>query len=105
MVDLGAGTGRLVIEVLLERPASTGVALDMDAEACVEAGRSGSRAGVGDRITVIQRPIQSPATDPGPVEGADVVHAGFVFLLSAGFSDVKCIPHRFPTGRLFVAVR
>lgn len=175
VVDLGAGTGRLVIEILRTLPGSTGVALDLDAEACAEARVSGERAGVGDRMTVVERSIQSVATDPGPVQGADVVHAGFVFhdmlpeeedvadavlancrealapggimaiteavpyvrnarerrfsaivtyyhrqfmrrrlldeqewqdkLLAAGFSGVKCVPHRFPTGRLFVAVR
>jgi SAM-dependent methyltransferase len=174
-VDLGAGTGRLVIEILLNLAASTGVALDLDTEACLEARRSGERSGVGDRLTVVERSIQSVATDASPVEGADVIHAGFVFhdmlpeeedvadavlancrkalapggmmaiteavpyvqntrerrfsaivtyyhqqfmrrrllnekewqdkLLAAGFSDVKCIPHRFPTGRLFVALR
>ena len=175
VVDLGAGTGRLVIEILLSLTESTGVALDLDTEACAEARRSGDRAGVGERLTVVERSIQSVAADPSPVEGADVVHAGFVFhdmmpeeedvadavlancrealapggmmaiteavpyvqntrerrfsaivtyyhqqfmrrrllnekewqdkLLSAGFSDVQCVSHRFPTGRLLVAVK
>ncbi|MFB4300568.1 class I SAM-dependent methyltransferase [Actinomadura sp. NTSP31] len=175
VVDLGAGTGRLVIEILLSLTDSTGVALDLDTEACAEARLAGDRAGVGDRLTVVERPIQSVATDPGPVEGTDVIHAGFVFhdmmpeeeevadsvlancrealapggmmaiteavpyvrnarerrfsaivtyyhqqfmrrrllnerewqekLSSAGFSDVQCVSHRFPTGRLFVAIK
>jgi SAM-dependent methyltransferase len=78
-VDLGAGTGRLLIEILLALPASTAVALDMDAPSCVEAGRAAERAGVADRLTVVERPIQSLATDPSPLEDADVIHAGFVF--------------------------
>jgi SAM-dependent methyltransferase len=77
--DLGAGAGRLLIEVLLKIPAATAVALDIDAGACNEARRAATRAGVGDRLTVIQRPIQSIATDPSPVAGADVINAGFVF--------------------------
>lgn len=174
-VDLGAGTGRLLIEVLLALPESTAVALDLDHGACVEAVQAGRKAGVDGRLTVVERPIQSIADDPSPVEGADVVHAGFVFhdmmpeeehiadavlarcrqalrpggimaitdavpyapddrerrfgaivtyyhkqfmgrqlldekqwqdkLSSAGFSDVKCIQHRFPSGRLFVAAK
>jgi SAM-dependent methyltransferase len=174
-VDLGAGTGRLLIEVLLAFPESTAVALDMDAAACREAGRAAAQAGVGDRLQVLVRTIQSIATDPSPVEGADVIHAGFVFhdmlpeehdvadmvlrncrealrpggimaitdavpyapaererrfstlvtyyhqqfmgrqlltesewqakLRGAGFDNVTCRPHRFPTGRLFVAVK
>lgn len=175
VVDLGAGTGQLLIEILRARPESTAVALDLDHGACVEAVRAGRQAGVGDRLTVVERSIQSVADDPSPVDGADVVHAGFVFhdmmpeeehiadgvlrncrealrpggvmamteavpyvpnererrfstivtyyhqqfmarrlldeqewqdkLRAAGFSDVKCIHHRFPTGRLFVAVK
>lgn len=175
VVDLGAGTARLLIEVLLALPETTAVALDLDHEACVEAARAGRAAGVGDRLTVVERPIQSVATDPSPVEGADLVHAGFVFhdmlpeeedvadavlancrsalrpggimaiteavpyldnererrfstivsyyhqqfmgrrllsetewvdkLLRAGYTDVKCVQHRFPTGRMFVAVK
>lgn len=174
-VDLGAGTGRLLIEVLLAFPESTAVALDLDAGACHEASRAAEQAGVGGRLEVLVRTIQSIATDPSPVDGADVIHAGFVFhdmlpeehdvadivlrncrdalrpggimaitdavpyapdererrfstivtyyhqqfmgrqlltedewrdkLLGAGFDNVKCIPHRFPTGRLFVAVK
>jgi capreomycidine synthase len=174
-VDLGAGTGRLLIEILLALPDSTAVALDLDRGACVEAEKAGREAGVSDRLAVVERSIQSVAEDPSPVEGADVVHAGFVFhdlmpdeedvadavlrncrealrpggimaiteavpyvlnererrfstivtyyhrqfmgrrlldedewlekLRAAGFSDVKCIHHRFPTGRLFVSVK
>ncbi|MFE2102598.1 MULTISPECIES: class I SAM-dependent methyltransferase [unclassified Streptomyces] len=173
VVDLGAGTARLLIEIMLTLKDTTAVALDLDAEACREAQLAAERAGVADRITVYERSIQSVATDPTPVKDADVVHAGFVFhdmmpeeediadrtlascrdalrpggmmalteavpyvpdprerrfsaivtyyhqqfmrrrlldeqewtdkLLAAGFSDVRCLPHRFPTGRLFIA--
>lgn len=173
VVDLGAGTARLLIEIMLALPATTSVALDLDGEACRQAERAGAEAGVGDRLTVVERSIQSVATDPGPLEGADVIHGGFVFhdmlpdeeetadavlrncrealrpggimaitdavpfvpnererrfstmvtyyhqqfmarrlldeeewqdkLRTAGFSDVRCVAHRFPTGRLFIA--
>jgi SAM-dependent methyltransferase len=78
-VDLGAGTARLLIEVLRELTDSTAVALDIDGGACEEAALAAKSAGVGGRLTVTERPIQSIATDPRPVEGADVIHAGFVF--------------------------
>jgi hypothetical protein len=29
-------------------------------------------------LTIVQRPIQSIATDPSPLAGAEVIHAGFV---------------------------
>jgi len=175
IVDLGAGTARLLITILLELKESTAVALDLDGEACKEAGLAAERAGAGDRLSVFERSIQSVADDPTPVQDADVVHAGFVFhdmmpeqeevadqvlarcreglrpggmmalteavpyapaererrfsaivtyyhqqfmrrrllnetewmakLRDAGFSDVRCVPHRFPTGRLFIATK
>ncbi|AUS81300.1 SAM-dependent methyltransferase [Actinoalloteichus sp. AHMU CJ021] len=175
VVDLGAGTARLLIEIMLQLPETTAVALDLDGPSCEEAVLAAERAGVADRLTVIEAPIQSVAEDPTPVQGADVVHAGFVFhdmmpdeeqvadavlancreglrsggmmaitdavpyvkntrerrfsaivsyyhkqfmrrrllteeewtakLSDAGFSSVECLPHRFPTGRLFKATK
>jgi SAM-dependent methyltransferase len=175
VVDLGAGTARLLIGILLRLEGTTALALDLDGPSCHEAELAGERAGVGDRLTVVERSIQSVADDPMPVKEADVVHAGFVFhdmmpeeehiadqvlancreamrpggimalteavpyvrnererrfsslvtyyhrqfmrrkllteeewtekLLTAGFSNVKCVPHRFPTGRLFIATK
>jgi SAM-dependent methyltransferase len=173
VVDLGAGTARLLIEIMLALPQTTSVALDLDGPSCEQAVRAGAEAGVGDRLTVVERSIESVADDPSPLEGADVIHGGFVFhdmlpdqeetfdkvlyncreslrpggimaitdavpfvpnererrfstivtyyhhqfmtrrlmseeewvarLSAAGFRDVRCMPHRFPTGRLFIA--
>ena len=79
LVDLGAGTCRLLIEIMLRLPQTRGVGLDLDGASCDEARAAGERAGVGDRLTVVHRSIQSIADDPSPVENADVIHAGFVF--------------------------
>lgn len=174
VVDLGAGAGGLLIELLGRLPDATGVALDISGDACGEASRAAVAAGVDDRLEVVHAPIQSIATDPTPITEADVVHAGFVFhdvlpegevfdrvlracrdalvpggimaitdavpyapaererrfsalftflhaafmgvrlpgeevwlekLEKAGFGRTKCVVHRFPTGRLFVATR
>ncbi|MEE1739703.1 class I SAM-dependent methyltransferase [Streptomyces sp. BE147] len=174
IVDLGAGAAGLLIDLLGRLPDSTGVALDMSAGACQEAARAARAAGVGDRLEVVERPIQSIADDPAPVAGADVIHAGFVFhdivqegdvfdrvlrrcrealrpggimaitdavpyasaererrfsalftylhagfmnvtlppeedwlarFRQAGFDQARCVPHRFPAGRLFIAAR
>lgn len=78
MVDLGAGAGALLINLLRTLPESTAVAIDMSAAACAEAERAAERAGVGSRLGVVNRPIQSLVDDPSPVHDADVVHAGFV---------------------------
>ncbi|MGA6161818.1 class I SAM-dependent methyltransferase [Amycolatopsis magusensis] len=79
VTDLGAGTCRLLIEVLQRFPESTGVGLDLDGPACRVAERAAGQAGVGGRLTVLERPIQSVADDPAPLAGSDVIHAGFVF--------------------------
>ncbi|TCO45306.1 class I SAM-dependent methyltransferase [Actinocrispum wychmicini] len=78
-VDLGAGTCRLLIEVLQNVPGVRAVGLDMDPYACREAERCADRAGVGDRLDVVERSIQSVADDPAMLAGADVIHAGYVF--------------------------
>ncbi len=77
--DLGAGTCRLLIELLTEFPGATAVGLDLDPGACQTAEHAAKQAGVSDRLAVLERSIQSVATDPSPVKGADVIHAGFVF--------------------------
>ncbi|MFF8987996.1 class I SAM-dependent methyltransferase [Streptomyces globisporus] len=79
VVDLGAGTCRLLIEVLGAVPGSTGIGLDFAADACRAAEKAVEDAGLAGRLSVVERTIQSVATDPGIIEGADVIHAGFVF--------------------------
>jgi len=78
IVDLGAGAGGLLIHLLTALPGSTGLALDISAAACEEAERAARRAYVHDRLTVVNRSIESLVDDAGPVRDADVVHAGFV---------------------------
>ena len=78
-VDLGAGSARLLIEVLLKFPKSTGVALDISAASCAAASDAAQRAGVAERLTIVERSIESVATDPAILEDADAVHGGFVF--------------------------
>jgi hypothetical protein len=78
IVDLGAGAGGLLIHLLTELTDSKGLALDLNATACEEAERAARRANVQDRLTVVNRSIESLLDDAGPIRGAGVVHAGFV---------------------------
>ena len=78
IVDLGAGAGGLLIHLLTVLPDSTGLALDLSPAACDEAERAACRADVHNRLTVVNRSIESLIDDAGPVRDADVVHAGFV---------------------------
>jgi SAM-dependent methyltransferase len=79
IVDLGAGTCGLLIRCLNQLPEAVGVGIDMNHDACVEARAIVDKAGMGKRIGVIEAPIQKLIEDPTPLEGADVIHAGFVF--------------------------
>ncbi|MEY9860774.1 SAM-dependent methyltransferase [Catenulispora sp. GAS73] len=78
IVDLGAGAGALLIDLLTAAPTASGLALDISAGACEEAERAARDAGVDDRLQVVNRSIESLADDPSPLFGADVVHTGFV---------------------------
>ena len=79
IVDLGAGTGAMLIEVLTAFPETTAVGLDLAADACAAARVAAKAAGVGDRLTVVEAPIQSLAADAAILAGADAITAGFVF--------------------------
>lgn len=79
IADLGAGTCRLLIEVLQRFPTSTGVGLDLDGPSCRAAELAARQAGVADRLDVVERSIQSIAEDPSPLKDTDFIHAGFVF--------------------------
>lgn len=108
ITDLGAGAGALVINVLRRLPASSGVVLDMSAGACEEAIRAATRTGVADRFQVVNARIESLMDDPSPVDGADLVHAGFVMHDVYGDRDAldgvlrSCRTAMAPGGRMIV---
>jgi SAM-dependent methyltransferase len=108
IADLGAGAGGLLIQLLQSGTARTAVALDISEAACAEARRAARQAGLAERLQVAHRSIQSLADDPGPVEGTDVVHAGFVLHDIAGQPDVldavlaSCRRAMAPGGRLVI---
>lgn len=79
LVDLGAGSAGLLIRCLSQLPGATGVAVDMSARACAGARSAAERAGLADRLNVVERTIESLADDSALLEGADVIHAGWVF--------------------------
>lgn len=78
-VDLGCGSARLLIKILQQIPEATGVGVDMSAKACADARVAALRAGVADRLEIIESPIQALAADPTPLKNAEAIHAGFVF--------------------------
>ncbi|MET8524748.1 class I SAM-dependent methyltransferase [Micromonospora sp. NPDC005172] len=78
IVDLGAGAGGLVIHLLQMLPDARGLTLDLSHAACEEAESAAVRAGVLGRMEIVTRSIESLASDPSPIRGAEVIHAGFV---------------------------
>jgi SAM-dependent methyltransferase len=88
IADLGAGAGGLLIHLLTTLSNSTGLALDLSAAACEEAGKAARLADVHDRLTIVNQSIESLIDDAGPIRGADVVHAGFVLHDVSGDPDL-----------------
>jgi cyclopropane fatty-acyl-phospholipid synthase-like methyltransferase len=79
IVDLGSGTCGLLIRCLRELPEAHGVGIDINRDACARARSIIMAAGMADRLSVVEAPIQSLIDNPAPIAGADVIHAGWVF--------------------------
>lgn len=78
IVDLGCGSGRLLVKCLAHLPGATGVGVDLSLLACEAARAAAKETGLSDRLEFIHSPIQALAEDPAPLIGAEVIHAGFV---------------------------
>jgi len=78
LVDLGSGSCGLLIRCLRQLPGATGLGIDLSAEACAKARETIADAGMTDRIGVVEAAVQEVADDPRLLDGADLVHAGFV---------------------------
>lgn len=83
ILDLGTGTGCLLISLLSEYPAARGVGLDCSEQALAVAARNAARLGVSERIGFVQ---------------ADMMCAGWQELVGGGFDLVVANPPYIPTG-------
>ncbi|HZI55474.1 MAG TPA: class I SAM-dependent methyltransferase, partial [Verrucomicrobiae bacterium] len=79
IVDLGSGTCGLLMRCLRQLPEAHGVGIDLNKDACSKARSILKNEGMDKRISVIEAPIQSLIQNPEPLEGADIIHGGFVF--------------------------
>jgi SAM-dependent methyltransferase len=77
IVDIGCGSGRLLIRCLTQLPETTAVGIDLNAKACAQARAAAEVAGVQDRLTILERSEESLVDDPQPLIGAEVVHAAW----------------------------
>jgi predicted O-methyltransferase YrrM len=79
IVDLGSGTCGLLIRLLRSLPGAEGVGVEISHDACVRARSIIKAEGLDDRLSVVEAPIQSLIENPAPIEGAEIIHAGWVF--------------------------
>lgn len=78
LVDLGSGSGEFLIRMLRKIPQATGVGIDLSTSATQQAQNAAQISGESHRLEFITAPIQTLVHDPSLLDGADVIHAGFV---------------------------
>lgn len=79
IIDLGSGSGGLLIRCLRKVTEAQGIGIDENADACARAKLNAKDADLDDRLSIVEAPIQNLLDDSTLIEGADVIHAGFVF--------------------------
>jgi SAM-dependent methyltransferase len=77
IVDIGCGSGRLLVKCLTQLPDATAIGIDLNPKACAQARAAAASAGVENRLTILERAEESLADDPQPLIGADVIHAAW----------------------------
>lgn len=106
IVDLGTGTGCILIALLSELPNATGVAVDVSAQALEVAKRNAERHGLSDRLETVQgswmEPLEGQVFDlivsnppyipAGDIEGlsSEVKNHDPVLALSGGKNGLEC---------------
>ncbi len=89
ILDVGTGTGAILVALLAALPSATGVAVDIDPEALAVAARNAARHGIRDRVSLVQSDWLSA------VEGRfDVVVSNPPYIPSSAIAgldpDVRC---------------
>lgn len=60
LLDLGTGSGAIIVSLLAELPLAQGVAVDVSADALAIAARNGAAHGVIDRLTLLEGDLFTP---------------------------------------------
>lgn len=79
--DIGCGAATRLIHLVESRPGTTGIGVDVNAEACQLARQNVKRAGLDDRITIVQADMLDVVSDPAAypqVAEADLVTSYFI---------------------------
>jgi release factor glutamine methyltransferase len=82
VLDLGTGSGCILVSVLAERPDASGVGVDLSAAALAMAARNAAALGVADRATFVEGGWEAGA---GPV---DLVLSNPPYITEAEFDDL-----------------
>jgi SAM-dependent methyltransferase len=77
IVDIGCGSGRLLVKCLVQLPDATAIGIDLNPKACAQARAAAVAAGVQDRLTILERSEESLADDAQPLAGAEVIHSAW----------------------------
>ncbi|YCH20246.1 methyltransferase domain-containing protein [Pseudomonas sp. D1-3] len=79
VVDLGSGSGSLLVKLMKRLPEASGLGVDISESAVEYALEFVRQHGMSDRISFVQAPIQDLSFRPELLEEADLIHGGFVF--------------------------
>ncbi len=82
VLDIGTGTGALLVTLLSELPFASGIATDISGDALATATRNANRHGVGDRAAFMQTssldgidgPFDLLVSNPPYIPSADIAH-------------------------------
>lgn len=64
VLDLGTGSGCLILSILAKRPHATGVAVDVSAAALTVARANAERLGLSERVTFVEGDFSTAPTEP-----------------------------------------
>lgn len=95
-LDIGTGSGCLLISFLLERQSATGVGIDTSSAALRYAKRNAARHGLGDRC-VLETKLRRAAFQ------FDIIFANPPYLTDAEFEDTAPEIHEYEPRQAFVA--
>lgn len=79
VVDLGSGSGNLLVRLMKRLPKANGLGVDISQSAVEYALEFVRQHGLSDRISFVQAPVQDLSFRTELLEDADLIHGGFVF--------------------------